>query len=115
MEKKANAYEKYGNVAVIDMLTRMNEKVLPEVAKHIAEPMSKIGNVTIYGSSGNEASGIAQNVPTLIKSSMDVLSDVTGVDMKEIVKTKTLAAQTDHNINFNTADIDPKMVKPLNS
>lgn len=110
MEKKAEAYEKYGNVAVIDMLTKMNEKVLPEVAKYVAEPMSKIGNVTIYGTTGNEASGLAQNVPTLIKSSMDVLTDVTGVDMKDIVKTQTIAAKTDKNIN-----IDGKPLVALNS
>ena len=115
MTKKAEAYEKYGNVAIIDMLTKMNEKVLPEVAKYVAEPMSKIGNVTIYGTTGNEAAGIAQNVPTLIKSSMDVLTDVTGVDMKEIVKTKTLAAQTDKNINIKGDDYDPSLALPLNS
>ena len=114
MEKKAQAYEKYGNVAVIDMLTRMNEKVLPEVAKYIAEPMSKIGGITIYGSSGNEASGIAQNVPTLIKSSMDVLSDVTGVDMKEIIKTKTMDAQVKREFYVDGMGKDNVMM-PLNS
>ena len=60
MEKKAEAYNKYGQVAIIDMLTRMNEKVLPEVAKNIAEPMSKIGNMTVYGTSGTEPSGGAK-------------------------------------------------------
>lgn len=110
MEKKAEAYEKYGNVAVIDMLTKMNEKVLPEVARYVAEPMSKIGNVTIYGTSGNEASGLSQNVPTVMKSAMDVLTDVTGVDMKDIVKTQTIAAKTDKNIN-----IDGKPLVALNS
>lgn len=115
MEKKAEAYEKYGNVAVIDMLTRMNEKVLPEVAKYVAEPMSKIGNVTIYGTTGTEASGLAQNVPTLIKSSMDVISSATGVDMKEIVKSHTIEAKTTRNVNVDGTLDGATPVLPLNS
>ena len=101
MQKKAEAYEKYGNVAVIDMLTKMNEKVLPEVAKYIAEPMSKIGNVTIYGNTGAEVSGMTENVPVAIKRSFDVMKSVTGVDMADIAKANTLQAKTDRNLNVN--------------
>lgn len=100
MEKKALAYEKYGSVAVIDMLTKMNEKVLPDVAKSVAEPLSKIGNVTIYGNTGNEASGLSANVPTVIKQTFDVMKDATGVDLSDVMKSNTIAAKTDKNIKF---------------
>ena len=104
MEKKAEAYDKYGQVAIIDMLTRMNEKVLPEVAKSIAEPMSKIGNMTVYGTSGTEPSGVAQNVPTVIKQTFDVMKDVTGVDMADIAKANSIEARVNKNISIDGLD-----------
>jgi flotillin len=101
MQKKAEAYEKYGKVAVIDILTKMTEKVMPEVAKNIAEPMSKIGDIKIYGTTGTEASGIASNVPTVIKQTFDTMKDVTGVDMADIMKASTIDAKVDRNINIS--------------
>lgn len=101
MQKKAEAYEKYGKVAVIDILTKMTEKVMPEVAKSIAEPMSKIGDIKIYGTHGNEASGVASNVPSVIKQTFDVMKDVTGVDMADIMKANTIDAKVDRNINIS--------------
>lgn len=101
MQKKAEAYEKYGKVAVIDILTKMTEKVMPEVAKSIAEPMSKIGDIKIYGTHGTEASGIASNVPAVIKQTFDTMKDVTGVDMADIMKASTIDAKVDRNINIS--------------
>jgi flotillin len=101
MQKKAEAYEKYGKVAVIDILTKMTEKVMPEVAKNIAEPMSKIGDIKIYGTTGTEASGIASNVPAVIKQTFDTMKDVTGVDMADIMKASTIDAKVDRNINIS--------------
>ena len=98
MQKKAEAYEKYGQVAVIDMLTKMNEKVLPEVAKYVAEPMGKIGDVTIYGNTGSEISGITENIPVAIRKSFDIMKSTTGVDMADIVRANTLQAKTDRNL-----------------
>lgn len=104
MEKKAQAYEKYGSVAVIDLLSKMYKDVLPEIAKNIAEPMSKIGDIKIYGNTGQEASGISGNVPLMMKKTMDLMTDATGVDMAEVLKTNTLAAKTDRNIKINNEE-----------
>ena len=100
MQKKAEAYEKYGSVAIIDMLSKMNEKVLPEIAKNIAEPMGKIGDVKIYGTTGSEIGGISGNVPALMKQSMDVFGDVTGVNLSDVMKAHTIQAKTDSNIHI---------------
>lgn len=101
MEKKAEAYNKYGSIAVIDILSRLNEKVLPEMAKYIAEPMGKIGNMTVYGNTGAEAAGIANNVPTIIKQTRDIIKDTTGVDMADIMKASTIDAKVNKNVNVN--------------
>lgn len=98
---EAEAYSKYGSIAVIDMLSKLNEKVLPDMAKYIAEPMSKIGNMTVYGTNGSEASGISGNVATAIKRTRDVLKDATGVDMADIMKANTIDAKVNKNVNVN--------------
>ncbi len=101
MEKKAEAYNKYGSIAVIDMLTKLNEKVLPEMAKYVAEPMGKIGNMTVYGTDGSEAAGISGNVPTIIRQTRDIVKDVTGVDLSDIMKANTIDAKINKNVNVN--------------
>ena len=100
-ERLAEAYAKFGQVAVIDMLTKMNEKVLPVVAENIARPMSTIKDVTIYGTTGNEMSGVSQNVPTVMKQTFDVVKSVTGVDMADIMKSNTIDAKVNRNINID--------------
>ena len=107
MQKKAEAYERYGQVAIIDMLTKMNEKVLPEVAKNVAEPMSKIGNVTVYGTTGGEMAGVSHNVPTVMKQTFDVVKDVTGVDMSNLMMANSMDAKVTRNVNIKGDEATP--------
>ena len=63
MEKKAQAYQKYNNAAMAEMLI----KVLPDVAGKISEPLTKIDKITIIG--GGEDNGVASvagNVPAVM-------------------------------------------------
>jgi flotillin len=112
MQKKAEAYERYGQVAIIDMLTKMNEKVLPEVAKYIAEPMGKIGGITIYGGSGDEAAGVSANVPIVMKKTFDVVKDATGFDLTDTMRSTGIDAKTNRNINLSS---DGNPIVQLNS
>ena len=100
MEKKAEAYKK-SEFAKFEMITKMAEHVLPSMAENIAKPMGNIDNINIYGSSGTEVAGISENVPVLMQKTMDTLSRATGVDMKDILKSQTIQAQTDKNINMD--------------
>ena len=50
IDKKAEAMKKYGEAAVIEMVMQ----ALPEIAKHVAEPLSKVDKITMYGE-GNSA------------------------------------------------------------
>lgn len=101
MEKKADAYEKYGQVAVIDIIAKMYESVLPDMAKSVAEPMSKIGGITIYGTNGNEAAGISGNVPVVLGQALDTVKDATGIDLKNLVDAHGKTAKTDKNIKVD--------------
>ena len=101
MEKKADAYEKYGQVAVIDIIAKMYESVLPDMAKSVAEPMSKIGDITIYGTNGNEAAGISGNVPVVLGQALDTVKNATGIDLKNLVDAHGKTAKTDKNIRID--------------
>jgi flotillin len=83
---KAEAYKEYGDAAKAQMVI---EK-LPEIAASIAEPISAIKDVRIYGNDGKGVAEMSGNVPTVIRQTMDVVSDATGVNMGEIMKTTTL-------------------------
>ena len=95
MERKAEAFKQYGNAAITDMIV----KILPDIAKNVAEPMKSIDNVNIYGSSGDGVTSMSGNVPTVIKQVFDTVSSATGVDMREVMKTHTIDAQVNKNIN----------------
>jgi flotillin len=53
-------------------------------------PISAIDKVNIYGSDGSGVSQMSNNVPVIIKQTMDVVSSTTGVNMSEIMEKTTL-------------------------
>lgn len=86
MRKKAEAFKQYGDAAKAQMVI---EK-LPEIAASVAQPISAIKDVRIYGGNGNGISELSGNVPAVIKQTMDTVSDATGVNMQEIMQASTL-------------------------
>ena len=57
IDKKAEAMKKYGEAAIIEMIVG----ALPEIAKNVAEPLSKVDRITMYGE-GNSAKLISDIV-----------------------------------------------------
>lgn len=92
MEKKAEAYKKYTNAAMADKLI---EK-LPEIAKAVAEPLSQISDIKIYGG-GVES--VADNVPTVLAKVFETIQSSVGIDMKSIVMADSYEARTTKNVN----------------
>ena len=107
MQKKAEAYERYGQAAILDMMV----KIIPEVAQHVSEPISAIKNMNVYGTSGADAAGISGAVPAVIKQSFDVIESATGVNMTDIVRANTIEAKVTRNVNLD-ADTKVDMDKP---
>ncbi len=75
MEKKAQAYEQYGDAAIIDLLA----KALPEVVAKAAEPMSNIDKLTVISTDG--ASQLTKTVSSNVTEGLQLASDLTGVDL----------------------------------
>lgn len=95
LKAKAEAYEKFGQAAIMDMVV----KILPQMAENIAKPISAIDTVKIYGGDGNGVSTLSGNVPTVLQQTFDTLESV-GVPVKEMLASKTKSAITDKNINI---------------
>lgn len=95
MEKKAEAYQKYNNAAVAEMII----KVLPEVAGKIAEPLSQIDKITIIGGEGGSGiDSVSGNVPAVMAKLFESMKETTGIDLSEIVKAGTYDAKVNRNI-----------------
>ncbi|MFC0301610.1 SPFH domain-containing protein [Virgibacillus soli] len=84
--KIAEAFEQYGQAAVLDMMMKM----LPEYAKQVASPLANIDQITVVdtGSSGenggaNKVSGYATNLMSTLQESLKASA---GIDVKELLE-----------------------------
>jgi flotillin len=83
MRKKADAWKAYNEAAIAQMFI---EK-MPELARAIAEPLSKLDKITIIsnGGDGVGASKITKDVVDMIAQLPPVLEGVSGVNIKELI------------------------------
>lgn len=80
IEKKAEAMQKYGEAAMLEMYF----KALPEVAKHVAEPLTKTDKIVMYGD-GNGAR-LVGDIMTAIDKVNEGLSGSTGLGVTELLR-----------------------------
>ena len=79
IDKKAEAMKKYGEAAVVEMIMA----ALPEIAKNVAEPLSKVDKITMYGE-GNSAKLLAD----IINGTTQVTEGIgagMGIDIKSLI------------------------------
>ena len=100
MDKKSEAFKK-SEFARLEMVLEMQKTVLPQVAQSVAEPMSQIKDVRIYGNSGSEIQGISQNVPAVMQRTFDIVKETTGVDLADVMRAETIDAKVTKNVNLN--------------
>lgn len=98
MKQKAEAYKQYNDAAVAEMMI----KVLPEIARSVAQPLSSIDKVSIIGGDASGVSGVSGNVPVLMAQTMEAMKEATGIDMRDIVRANSIEAKTDRNITIKT-------------
>ncbi len=92
----AEAYQKYNNAAMAEMLIQ----VLPEIAGKIAEPLAQIDKITIIGGDGSGVGSVADNVPTVMARLIESMKDTTGIDLTEVIKADTYDAKVNRNLNI---------------
>ncbi len=94
MEKKAEAWRKYNEAAVLQILA----PILPEIARAVAEPLSRIDRITLVntgsGAGGDGVSRITGEVAKVISQVPPVVESLTGFKMGELMgKLRTPAAE----------------------
>lgn len=79
IDRKAEAMKKYGEAAVIEMVMQ----ALPEIAKNVAEPLSRVDKITMYGE-GNSAKLLGD----IVNGTNQVTEGLTagmGIDIKSLI------------------------------
>ena len=79
IDKKAEAMKKYGEAAVIEMIMA----ALPEIAKNVAEPLSKVDKITMYGE-GNSAKLLSDIVNGTTQVTEGISAGM-GIDIKSLI------------------------------
>ncbi|RAV10455.1 flotillin family protein [Paenibacillus contaminans] len=82
-EKLAEAFQKFGEAAVLDIIVKM----LPELAGKIAAPIGSIDKLTVVDTGNGEgAARVSNYVTQLMATAPEMLKSVSGIDLEELVK-----------------------------
>nr|WP_085979467.1 flotillin family protein [Paenibacillus curdlanolyticus] len=82
-DKLAQAFEKFGEAAVLDIIVRM----LPELAANVASPIGSIDKLTVVDTGhGEGAARLSNYVTSLMATAPEMLKSVTGLDVNALVQ-----------------------------
>ncbi len=84
MRKKADSYKEYNEAAVLQLLLA----TLPEIAKAVAEPLSKTDRITLVstGGDGAGASKLTGDIAKILAQLPAVVESLTGVDIRKLIE-----------------------------
>lgn len=79
MTAQAEAYKEYGEAAIAEMLV----KVLPEIARELAAPMSNIDQLTVVSTDG--AGALPKAVTGNLVQVLEMVKSTTGLDLQALI------------------------------
>jgi flotillin len=84
MKKKADSFKEYNQAAVLQILLA----ALPEIAKAVAEPLSKTDRITLVstGGDGTGASRLTGDVAKIMAELPAVVETLSGVDVRRLIE-----------------------------
>lgn len=83
--KIAEAFEHYGQAAMLDMVIRM----IPDYAKEVASPLANIDKITVVDTGGGEGGGankVTSYATDLMSTLQETLKETSGIDVKEMLE-----------------------------
>ncbi|WP_438297610.1 SPFH domain-containing protein [Sporosarcina sp. FA15] len=86
--KIAEAFEQYGQAAMLDMIVKM----IPEYAKQIASPLANIDKITVVDTGSGEGGGankVTSYATNLMATLQESLKASSGIDVKEMLENYT--------------------------
>lgn len=112
-EKLAEAFAKFGEAAVLDIIVKM----LPELAGKVAEPISSIDKLTVVDTGNGEgAARLSNYVTSLMSTAPEMLKSVSGIDVNALIKGLTSKAITPAqapSAGLNTIEAANAKAKPV--
>jgi flotillin len=104
-EKIAEAFEQFGQAAILDMIIKM----LPEYAKQVASPLSNIEKITVVDTGGSGVNGGANKITgyatNLMAGLQESLKATSGIDVKELIETYAGKSNLKNSIQELTGEI----------
>lgn len=97
LDKKAEAMLKMKEAAVVEMLV----KVLPDIAKAVAEPLNNVDSITMYGE-GNSGKMVGD-----IMTSLDKVTNGLGIDVRDLIKATLTGKAIGSSIDLNANSVEP--------
>ncbi|MGG5260632.1 flotillin family protein [Phycicoccus avicenniae] len=83
MNKRADAFARYNEAAVLQMLV----EVLPQVARELAAPMASIDQLTVLSTDG--AAALPKQVTDNLTQTMAMVKSTTGIDVQSLLQKYT--------------------------
>ncbi|MCL6459477.1 MAG: flotillin family protein, partial [Gorillibacterium sp.] len=81
--KLAEAFQKYGDAAILDIIVKM----LPELAAQIAKPLASIDTLTVVDTGkGEGAARVSNYVTELMATAPEMLKSVAGIDLNQMIR-----------------------------
>ncbi|SEN38613.1 flotillin family protein [Lihuaxuella thermophila] len=84
-QKLAEAFERYGQAAVLDLIVKM----LPDLAKQVAQPLGNIEKLTVIDTSGDQGDGatkVSNYVTKLMAQAPEMVKQVSGLDINRMIQ-----------------------------
>lgn len=85
-QKVAEAFERFGQAAILDMILKM----LPEYAKQVATPLANIDQITVVDTGSSDGNGGANKITgyatNLMSSLQKSLKASSGIDVKQLLE-----------------------------
>ncbi|GAB2460196.1 flotillin [Conyzicola lurida] len=107
---KAEALEERAD----DLLRQQVIGQLPDIVRAASEPLAAINNMTVISSDGSGTEQVGQNVATQLATATQIVRDLTGIDIAEIVTGRATGAAAGDALAAGTAPAAkaPKAQKP---
>jgi len=108
MEKRAAAFARYNDAAVLQMLV----EVLPQIAREVAAPMAAIDKLTVVSTDG--AGALPKQVTGNLVQVMELLKTTTGVDLQTLMR-KFTDSPTDSESSADRTVVSGEVARPAGS
>ena len=85
MKKKADSFKEYNQAAVLQILLA----ALPEIAKAVAEPLSKTDRITMVSTGGSDGVGVSKltgDIAKVLAELPAVVESLSGVDLRKLIE-----------------------------